>query len=424
MIRFILKGLIRERQRSLFPILTVAAGTFLVVFLYCWIEGFTDDIVSSNARFDTGHVKVMTRAYEELARQIPNDLSIIGVTEMIARLQKDEPDMLWLPRIRFGGLLDIPDENGETRAQGPVFGLGLDLFSSDSDEVTILNINSALVKGALPKRGNEILISDDFANKLGVKIGETATLLSSTMYGGMTMHNFIVTGTVRFGITAMDRGAIIANISDVQSALDMHDGASEIVGYSKDMLFDDEKMTAAKMRFNAKYSTDEDEFAPIMLSLVEQNSLDSIMEQVEYVDTIIIGIFLFVMFLVLWNSGLMNGLRRYGEIGIRLAVGEGKGTLYRGMIYESLLTGFVGSALGTLFGLLVSYYLQHKGLDLTYLMKSSTMIMNNVMRAKVTEFSYVIGFIPGLFAPLLGSLIAGRGIYKRETAQLFKELEV
>jgi putative ABC transport system permease protein len=36
----------------------------------------------------------------------------------------------------------------------------------------------------------------------------------------------------------------------------------------------------------------------------------------------------------------------------------------------------------------------------------------------------LIGFLPGLLATLLGSALSGVGIYKRKTAQLFKELEV
>jgi len=34
---------------------------------------------------------------------------------------------------------------------------------------------------------------------------------------------------------------------------------------------------------------------------------------------------------------LMNGLRRYGEIGMRLAMGESKGQVYRSMIVESVI---------------------------------------------------------------------------------------
>jgi putative ABC transport system permease protein len=46
-----------------------------------------------------------------------------------------------------------------------------------------------------------------------------------------------------------------------------------------------------------------------------------------------------------------------------------------------------------------------------------------VFRAEVTPASFYIGFIPGLFATVIGTALAGFGIYKRKTAQLFKELE-
>jgi putative ABC transport system permease protein len=57
-------------------------------------------------------------------------------------------------------------------------------------------------------------------------------------------------------------------------------------------------------------------------------------------------------------------------------------------------------------------------------MADSSMMMPTVMRARVTPSLFYIGFIPGLFAMVLGNMLSGIGIYKRETATLFKELEV
>jgi len=57
-------------------------------------------------------------------------------------------------------------------------------------------------------------------------------------------------------------------------------------------------------------------------------------------------------------------------------------------------------------------------------MSNSTMMMQGVMRATITPEAYYIGFIPGLLATVLGTALAGIGIFKRQTAQLFKELQV
>ena len=93
------------------------------------------------------------------------------------------------------------------------------------------------------------------------------------------------------------------------------------------------------------------------------------------------------------------------------------------MMVESIMTGLAGSALGTLLGLAAAYYLQYAGFDISDALKQSSMLISDVIRARVTVGSYFIGFLPGLIASVVGTMFAGIGIYKRQTAQLFKELE-
>ncbi len=424
MIHFLLKGLLRDRSRSTFPILVIVMGVALTVFLHAWLGGFLSDMVWSNASIQTGHVKIMTSAYAQQAEQMPNDLALIGIDSVLVTANKSFPDVIWLPRIRFGGLLDIPDEAGETRSQGPAFGLAVELLRPDSREPDILNLSQALVSGRLPEKSSEILISNDFAQNLNIELGQTATLISSTMYGGLAMHNFEVVGTIRFGITALDRGAIIADINDIQIALDMQNASGEILGIFNDFQFHEQRAEEIKKSFNARYQIPEDEFSPILETLRDQNGLAEMLDLFNFFIAILLGIFIFVMFLVLWNAGLIGSLRRYGEVGVRLAIGENKGQVYRSMIYESFMISLAGSVIGTTVGLIISYFLQNHGIDFSSMMRNSTLLMSNVMRAKVTPVSYVIGFVPGILATVFGTLVAGIGIYKRQTSQLFKELEV
>ena len=424
MISFLIKGLMRDRSRSLFPVLMVSAGVFLTVFLYSYLNGVIGDMVDSAARFDMGHLKVTSRAYSELTSQVPNDLALVGAADLLAKLKEEEPDILWVERIKFGGLLDIPDEADDTKAQGPALGIGIDLLSQGSKDVKILDIEKSLVRGRMPEDSKEILVSEQFAIKLGVNPGDKATLLSSTMNGSMAMYNFSVAGTVSFGVIALDRSTIIADISDVRFALDMEDAVGEILGFSNDMIYDNDRMGLVASNFNKNHSSEGDEFSPSMYSLGEQGNMKDILTIVTYAAAIVVSIFVFAMSVVLWNAGLMNGIRRYGEIGVRLAMGEPKSSIYRAMIVESIFLGLVGSILGTALGLAASYYLQYVGFDIAYMMQKSSIMMSNVIRAKVSATSYFIGFLPGVFASVLGTIFAGVGIYKRQTSQLFKELEV
>jgi putative ABC transport system permease protein len=87
------------------------------------------------------------------------------------------------------------------------------------------------------------------------------------------------------------------------------------------------------------------------------------------------------------------------------------------------LIGIIGSISGTFFGLLISLYMQNHGLDLGSIMKNATIMMPAVFHARINTLSFFIGFIPGLISTVVGTALSGIGIYKRKTAQLFKELE-
>ena len=424
MIRFLLKGLLRDRSRSLLPVLIVAAGVMLTVFLHAWLNGAISTMIQLTANYSTGHVRVMTRAYAKEADQVPNDLALLGIDTLIAGLKRDFPDLLWAPRIKFGGLLDIPDEKGETRAQTPISGLAVGLFSVDSPERKILNIQKAIIKGRIPQKQGEILIGDELAEKLNLRLGDVATLISSTMYGSMAIANFKIAGTVRFGVGAMDRGALIADLSDIQQALDMNQGAGEILGFFTDDIYHDEQAKQISVKFNTMQNNlKKDEFSPIMGILRNESGLSDYLDLIGIYIGIIISVFVTAMSIVLWNVGLTGSLRRYGEIGVRLAIGEDKGHVYRSIMAESIMIGIIGSTLGTAIGLASAYYLQVKGIDISSMMKNSTLMFSDVVRAQVTPFTFVIGFFPGLLATFLGAAISGIGIYKRQTSQLFKELE-
>src|SRR5512133_494392 len=239
MIKFLLKGLLRDKSRSILPVTVVAIGVTLTVFLHAYIVGFMGDMIEMNARFSTGHLKVMTRGYAENAHQLPNDLALMGLDNIMSDLSVKYPDVAWAPRILFGGLIDAPDANGETKAQGPAMGMGIDLLTPGSLEPGRLNLAASVVRGRLPEIRGEALISEVLSVKLKVNPGDRVTLISSTMFGGMTVYNFTVSGTVSMGQEALDRGTIIADIGDVRSALNMEDAAGEITGFFKSGFYDD-----------------------------------------------------------------------------------------------------------------------------------------------------------------------------------------
>lgn len=424
MIKFLLKGLIRDRSRSLFPILITASGVALTVLALAWIKGVLNDSIETTARLQSGHVAVQTTAM--LDRKYPNiiELGLLDLAKWTETLNSEFPEVYWQPRIQFGGLLDIPGPGGETVSQAPVVGMAADLFTPDTPEIDNLNLKKALVKGAIPSRPGEIMLSDDLFKKLKLQLGQKSTLISSDMNGSMAFYNFKIVGTVAFGIQMLDRGALIADLSDAQDALSMIDASSVMLGFFKSGFYNSEKAKSMTAVFNSQHRVIGDDFSPVMASLEGQGGLGEMFTMIDSVLSVVISIFVFIVSIVLWNTGLMNGIRRYGEFGVRLAIGESKKQLYLSLVLESLMIGMIAFVLGTILGLIPSYYLQEYGFDTGNMMQNSTFMMSSVMRAHITPTIYWIGIIPGIVSPVIGSLISGLGLFKRDTSQLFNELEV
>lgn len=423
MIKFLIKGLLRDKHRSLLPFLVTSSGVLLTVVFHAWMTGVIRNSIEFNARFSTGHVKITTRAYAEYSSQSPNDLAIMGTDTLKESFESDFPELKFAERIYFSGIIDVAGDDKETIAQGPAVGIGIDVLSGNTDESERLNLPLSLKSGNLPARKREALLSRSFAENLGVSPGDTITLVGSSIYGGIVLYNFVLCGTVEFGTSALDRGTIVADIQDVREALRMTDATGEILGFLRTGRYNHQIAESIAEKFNRQYTSENDEFSLVMKTLPQMNNMDFLVEYSDKLQGILVLVFVVAMSLILWNAGLLGGIRRYGEFGLRLAIGEEKSHVFKTMMAESFIISLFGSVAGTLAGLGISLYLQNTGVDLGFIMKNASVMMPGVFRAQITPQSWYIGLIPGFISTQIGTMLAGRGIYRRQTSQLFKELE-
>ena len=426
MLKFVLKGILRDRSRSLLPIIVVSLIVALVIFNRGFLVGSMNGMFMDTAVISSGHVKVMTHAYQKESQLMPNDLALMDVDELMIDLGLKYPDYFWSPKISFAGLLDLPDEQGETKSQGPVMAYGVDFLSPNSRQFELWELDKRIVSGHMIQKPNDALVGHKLADKLGLSLGDHVTYIGTTMNNAFTTFNFTVVGTFNLGMGPLDKQMMLVDIEGARHALDMNNAASEILGFTHDLFYNDDISIEIRNQFNASHSDTTDMFRSSMIALRDANQMGTMIDLVDWSIFIILGIFLSIAMIVLWNMGIMSGLRRYGEIGVRLAMGETKGQVYRSLILESVIIGTIGTIIGTLIGLPLTYYVQEVGIDYSAAfenLNSSSLIMSTVFYTQVTPDLYYIGFIPGVLATVFGTMLAGRAIYKREMAQLFKELE-
>jgi putative ABC transport system permease protein len=426
MISFLFKGLLRDKSRSFFPIIIITLIVSIIIFFSGFLNGVYNSLFLNTAILNSGHVKVVTHAYNLEHQLLPNDLALLDANNLVEELENKYKEYTWTPRITFAGLLDFPDKNGETLSQSPVIGLGIDFLSNQSKQLDIWDLDKKIIKGSLFSNKNQILLSEKLSDRLQVYPGDIVTFIGATMYGGFTTYNFTVSGVFDLNLGPVDKDMMLVDFSGAQNILDMEDAASEILGYDNELFFNDNVTVEIRSEFNSQYSDSLDIYRPFMLALRDSNQMGTIVDFSNVIMSIILSLFLIVVTLVLWNMGIMSGLRRYGEIGMRLAIGETKGHVFKSMVAESVIVGFFGSIMGTTLGILLTSYLQEVGIDYSKAidsLNSSNFAMPNIFYPQVTPDLFYIGFIPGILATVFGTMLAGRAIYKREMAQLFKELE-
>jgi len=431
MIRLLVKGMFRDRTRSLFPFTVVAVGVSLVIVLVGFLDGVIMGMLDSTAYLDTGHLRLVNKPFYDEEHLNPMDRAL-GSQKVTGNWLKKNSDskIEWSPRIRWRAIMDVPDEKGETRSQTPVMGMALDLLSSDSLELNRLDLAGSITHGRLPDKQGEVLVGYQLAETLKLKLNEPVTLIGRTFDGGLATDNYIVVGFVRFGIFAMDKKMLLIDLADAQETFYLEDMVTDWLGYlPADVSFLDydeyrfKLESSLKSLINTRPSGWAEDDVPIVVSIQDQRHIRSHTEMFLVVRKYIIGIFLFLMVVVLWNAGILNGVHRYGEMGIRLAMGETHSRLILSLICESLAIGIIGSVVGCVLGGACTYVLQEVGLNMGDAFAKSGLMLSDVVRARLSIGGFVRGIVPGITASVLGTLISALSIYKRSEANLFRELE-
>ncbi len=429
MIRWILKGVLRDKSRSLFPGIVVCLGVGLTIVMLGFMDGVLMDMVDMTANLDTGHIRFVNKDFYKEEHMNPLDRSLPSQKETLKWLQENSPEQIeWVPRVRWGAVMDVPDENGETRAQKPVIGTALDLLSDSSNEVERLGLKKVIIEGRAPQKPKEILVGYLAARELELKIDETVTLLGQSYDGGLAADNYSVVGFVRFGVNAMDKRMALMDITGAQDSFYLEDMVTDWLGFlPRGVSY--KNYGSIKSDLEKQLETlkplpgwAEDDW-PIVKTVLEQRNLDTIVTTFESVNAYVVTIFLILMGIVLWNAGLLNGIYRYGELGMRLAMGESHGLLLKHLMMEAFLVGVIGSIFGCLLGGGFLYYFQEYGIDMGDKLAQTGLMLSDVSRARVSVEAFVYAVIPGVLANVLGTLVAGIGIFKRSEAELFRELE-
>lgn len=340
------RNLWRNRRRTLLTLSAMVVSAALLILTLGVYSGMIDDMLTTTTRLYHGHLVLAApdyHAHRTLHAHLPASAFELPappeITSIVGRT----------PRLRAFGLLSATDSSQ------PVEILGVDPVH----EPTVTTLHRQLVAGRY-LQANETggaVIGSTLAKKLGVTIGSEVVVVTQAADGSIGNDLLTVRGIFTTGDSRHDGRLVITPLPWLQQLLALDGRIHEVVIAVANPL----QAFADADRFNTVLpagieARDWGDFLPEMREAIVSFDVSRI---------IVVGILYFATALGILNTCFMSVMERTREFGLLLASGMRPWGIRRLVLLETLFLGLIGSAFGLLGGLLLTWYMEAVGIDLS-----------------------------------------------------------
>ncbi len=396
--RIALRNIRRNLRRSLLSATATAIATLAIVVLFSLIAGIKDNMQHNVSTLVSGNVRIRSAEYDKNEYLNPLQFRIENPEPLFQELSKNAAVVHAVERIPFGtGIYRNEDTT-------PVQGLGVDF----ERERTFMGIGNLLLKGKLPQAGkNEAVVGPILARELGVNVGDTITLLATTMRRATNAITFTITGIVGFPIGSMNGTLVLVPLDRAQRLLRMGNAVTEILLILRDPQASSgfAKSVTASMHASGRPDLH-------AMSWLQINTLLSFMDLAEAIYAII-GLFFFILAsTVLVNTTMMVIHERTREIGTIGAMGMTGPEIVRLFFLESLALAIIGAVAGMILGAGLSTVLANTGIDMTEALQGIDFSVSNVVYPRLNlPTTILVGLYSVTIASAAAILPARRAAY-------------
>lgn len=352
----------------------VAVGVFALIVVLAIMEGFTANLLQKFIGA-YAHIEIQSRD----ARHQPLDAA--AVLETVRRI----PDVKSAgPMIRRMALVEVLGAGDDNRKTGLIIE-GIDL----DEEPKITTIMSNVNGNARPGQG-EIVIGEKAAREqLGGKPGERLRVISPTFArtanGAVpVIRNALLAGTFKTGFPETDQLYGYMNMDAARALLMVPDGEVDLVHV---MLHDPNKVADVKRQIEEKvglvlqtpvYVTTWQDRNPVLFNALTLE---------KWAMFLILLLIVLVAAFNIIGTLVMVVMEKTREVGILKSMGAREASILRIFLYQGMIIGGVGTALGASLGLTVCLLLRY------------------VVKIDVFSEAYLTDRIPILINPWMDVLI-------------------
>ncbi|MFH1684347.1 MAG: FtsX-like permease family protein [Candidatus Margulisiibacteriota bacterium] len=411
MFKIALRNIFRNKRRSVLTGLSIAVAVMIAVYLWSLISGVMDDMFDNMIRLNIGHVRILNSEYVKRERMLPLEANIQDYT-VVEKIAETNPNVsLAVGRIKFGVLLEHEGKNK------PVFGIGI----VPKTESQVSHLDQKLVEGRIIKPGQEEMnIGVNLARDLGLKLGDTLTVVTQTAYGSITAMNLKIVGIFSFGVQSVDNTTFFLPLDKAQQLLDLNDAVTEIFILIKD------KNMAPKVA--AEIKTSLEQVYPGQYTTKAWQDQEILYFYMTLAKNVYGGIYFLVLFLAsftILNTMYMSVLERTKEIGMMKSLGMKDRQVMGVIMLEALLIGTIASFVGAIWGSGIAYYLATEGIDFSATFEQMGTLnfpLSYVYRAIFSWGIIFFGFCMGILFSVVAAIPPALRAAQLEPTEALREL--
>lgn len=341
------KNIWRNPTRSSVVIVAVLLGTWAGIFAAGFFNGMLDDYLNGQINLSVGHIQISHPQFEDLYNP---SYRIENADEIISELREK-------PFVREVSAKSIA--SGLAQSARNSFGvtiLGMDVVNDSTTAYKTIRKNLAEGDMLDGSHRNSILIGDNLAERLGLKLRSRMVLSFQDVDGNITGGAFRVTGIFDTFNSRYDEGTVVVNQHDLNRILGAEGLIHNIRVDTDDISRTDEYTAELREVFEGVQVKSWREIAPDLRYIYDMKDLTLYIVMI----VIIIGLIFSII-----NTMLMAVIERTRELGMLRAIGMNKTRTFNMVMLETLFLTIVGAPAGLLFGWLTITYLGGVGIDLS-----------------------------------------------------------
>jgi len=344
----------KNKRRTVLTLLTIVVGLTVIIFSKAIHRGTNEQMINDAISADTGDIQIHEKGFWE-NRSI--EYAFIPTDKIIRALESDGSIYAFSMRVQASGLVS----SGDTTEGAVIEGV------DPAAEARVTDIHRCILRGGrylVPGDRISIIMGETMAHNMGVKVGDTVSMLSQGFDGSIAAGTFTIVGLFRSGNPEYDRSRVFMPLSRAMQTFTMMGYVNTIVIRLEDPTQMGRVRDSLMKAFGGRGSDLEIMgWDRLMPEIVQFISWQDVTHEVLYFI-----LFIIVAFGVL-NTIQLSVYERTREFGIMLAIGTRPAQIFYMVLAESFFISIAGIVLGVLAGSAISYYFTLHPLDYTRFQK-------------------------------------------------------